>query len=101
MMMWMKCVKERSLKRPLSSSLGDTKLDASQPKRTSPGYTSHIKNMAKVEEILEALTQKHQDSYTPEQLHAWAHMIQMKKHTSYDTTPNKPFFSQKGCIYCC
>ena len=93
-MLWVKCVKERALKRLLSSSLGDS--DGPKTKRVSPGYTSHMKNMAEVEEILERLKQKHKDNYTPEQLHAWAHMIQMKKHSSYDTAPNKPFFGKKG-----
>ena len=52
--------------------------------------------MAEVEEILERLTQKHQENYTPEQLRAWAHMIQMKKHSSYDAAPLKPFFAKRG-----
>ena len=52
--------------------------------------------MDEVEEIVEKLSGKH-DSYTPEQLRAWAHMIHLKKHASYDAPPNKPFFrSKKG-----
>lgn len=96
-MLWVKCVKERPLKRPISSSGGSngTESDIPKTKRTSPGYMSHMKNMAEVEEILETLTQKHEDNYTPEQLRAWAHMIQMKKHSSYDTAPSKPFFGKK------
>ena len=38
-----------------------------------------MKNMAEVEEFLQKLNQKPQDNYTPEQMHAWAHMIQNKE----------------------
>ena len=93
----MKCVKERALKRAISS-LDGNESEIPKTKRASPGYTSHTKNMAEVEEILEKLTHKHQDNYTPEQLHAWAHMIQMKKHSSCDTVPSKPFFGKKGVL---
>ena len=30
--------------------------------------------------------------YTAEQIRAWAHMLQMKKHDSYEEAPKKPFF---------
>ena len=43
----------------------------------SPWYASHMKTMSEVDKIL---TQKCQENYTPEQLHAWAHMVQMKNH---------------------
>ena len=43
----------------------------------------HLDRMSEVEEIVEELQKKHQSKYSPEQLHAWAHMIQMKKHSSY------------------
>ena len=92
-MLWLKSEKLLSLKRTRSSGS-----DGSEPhiKRASPGYTSHMKSMAEVKEILEKLVQKHQENYTPEQLHAWAHMIQLKKHSSYDSAPKKPFFTKKG-----
>ena len=54
-----------------------------------------MKNMTEVDEILEKLKQKHAENYTPKQLLTWAHMIQMNKHESYDTAPNKPFFGSK------
>ena len=50
--------------------------------------------MNEVKEIVEKLSGNH-DSFTPEQLRAWAHMIHLKKHSSYDTPPNKPFFGSK------
>ena len=38
------------------------------------------------------LEEKHKGSYTPEQMCAWAHMIQLGEHSSYGTPPDKPFF---------
>ena len=92
-LMWIKC--ERAPKRLKPAGEGDESI-VPNPKRPSPGYSAHMKNMAEVEEILEELTKKHADTYTPEQLHAWAYMIQMKKHSSYDLAPSKPFFGKRG-----
>ena len=63
-------------------------------KQSRSRYDGHLKKMNEVEEIVEKLSGKH-DSFTPEQLRAWAHMIHLKKHTSYDIPPNKPFFRNK------
>ena len=52
-------------------------------------------NKCKIDEagdILQDLTNKHGNKYTPEQLHAWAEMLQMKSHTSREVPPSKPFF---------
>ena len=38
------------------------------------------------------LSDQHGDVYTTEQIRAWAHMLQMKKHDSYEEPPKKPFF---------
>jgi len=62
----------------------------SVPKHLS--YEGHIDKMAEVETIEEKLRKKHKDVYTEEQLRCWVHLIQMKKHTSYDEAPNKPFW---------
>ena len=50
--------------------------------------------MSEVESIIEKLEERHGSNggYTPEQIRFWAHMLQMKKYTSYDQPPNKPFF---------
>ena len=58
-------------------------------------YGAHLKKMEEVESILEQLEEKHAGKYTIEQLRAWAHMIQLKKHDSLDTPPKKPFFGAK------
>ena len=92
-MMWIKCERGVVSKRQRSSVANDEMAPKAKRAGCSPGYASHMKNMAEVEEILEKLTEKHQENYTPEQLHAWAHM---KKHSSYDAAPMKPFFAKKG-----
>ena len=51
--------------------------------------------MSEVQEIVHGLENKHDDSYTPEQLRAWGHMIQPKKHDSYEVPPSKRFFKTK------
>ena len=46
---------------------------------------------------MERLEEHHEgsDEFTAEQFRVWAHMIQIKKHDSYDNPPNKPFFRQR------
>lgn len=51
--------------------------------------------MSEVEKIVVFLTEKHSKDYTVEQIRAWAHMVQMDKHLSYDEPPEKPFFKKK------
>ena len=45
-----------------------------------------------VDEFFQKLKLKHKSEYSPEQLRAWAHLLQMEKHDSLDTPPDKPFF---------
>ena len=46
---------------------------------------------------MDELEERHGTSkkYSPEQFRAWAHMLQLKKHDSYDMPPNKPFFKSR------
>jgi len=46
--------------------------------------------------ICDELEERHSNSkkFSLEQLRAWAHIIQMKKHESYEAPPDKPFFNQ-------
>ena len=46
--------------------------------------------------ILGRLKEKHAVAYSEEKLRAWAHLIEMEKHSSYDEPPNTPFFAGKG-----
>lgn len=56
-------------------------------------YDKYLDKMTDVEMIEEELVEKHLNGeYSKEQLRSWAHLIQMKKHTSYNTPPNKRFW---------
>ena len=57
-------------------------------------YTPQQAKMNELEEIVDRLTESHSKSFTVEQIRVWAHMLQMKKHDSYDAPPKKPFFKQ-------
>ena len=63
---------------------------ASAPKASR--YDTHVDKMAEVTAIEDKLQEKHSGMYTDQQLRSWAHLIQMKKHSSYDEPPDKPFF---------
>ena len=49
-----------------------------------------------MEAIVNELSERHGNTYTVEQTRAWAHMLQMKKHDSYEEPPQKPFFKQQS-----
>lgn len=38
----------------------------------------------------------HEGKYSPEQLRAWSHLLEMGKHDSYEQPPDKPFFRGKS-----
>ena len=40
--------------------------------------------MEEADEILEKRKQKHTGTFSEEKMRTWAHLIQMKKHASYD-----------------
>ena len=69
--------------------------DETQPRRSN--YQNHVSKMAEVDSIVEELEKKHTGKYSPEQIRAWAHMLQLKKHGSYESPPDKPFFRSKSC----
>lgn len=54
--------------------------------------------MNELEEIVEDLSKRHEKLFTVEQIRAWAHLLQMKKHDSYEHPPNKPFFKQTTAV---
>lgn len=53
------------------------------------------KLMMEVQEIMEKLRQKHGSKYETEKFSAWAHMIQMGKHESYEVVPERAYFGRK------
>ena len=63
----------------------------SKAPRVSP-YDSQRNKSTEVREILKELQDKHEAKYSTEQLHTWANLVQMKKHSSLDDPPNYPFF---------
>ena len=89
--LWMKCCWQHQRKRALSPS--HTSSNA-LPKSKCSNYDLHLQKMSEVEVIMDKLKEIHEDVYSPEQVRAWAHMIQMNRHQSYDIPPDKPFFSE-------
>ena len=57
---------------------------------------SITKTLSEVEAAVKLLKDMHGDTYPVEKLNAWAHLINIGKHDSYDEPPNYPFF--KGNI---
>ena len=56
-------------------------------------FDKYLDKMTEVEMIEEELKEKHSNGqYTDEQIRSWAHLIQMKKHSSYDSPPNERFW---------
>ena len=50
------------------------------------------RKIQQVEDIVAKLKEKHGNSFKVEQLKAWAHLIQIGKHSSHDTPPDLPYF---------
>ena len=63
---------------------------------TNSKYNMQVQKMNELEEIVEELSKQHGDEFTVEQIWAWAHLLQMKKHDSYDSPPQKPFFKRNS-----
>ena len=81
-----------SRKRPRSSSSSEAST-ARKSSRSSTSYETHQNNkVAKTNEILTKLEEKHAEKHSIEQLRTWANLIQLKKHSSLDIPPDYPFF---------
>ena len=48
-----------------------------------------------VKEVVEKLKEKHGSKFIIEKFNAWAHMIDLGKHSSYDEPPDLPYFGRK------
>ena len=57
---------------------------------------SSAQKLQEVEKIVEELKEKHAASYNIKKLNAWAHLLHMGKHDSYETPPNLPYFGKGG-----
>ncbi len=86
--LWMKIITRTKRKRDSSNN----RESSPKPKRSS--YDSHLNKVSEVEEIVEKLQKKHENKHTSEQYRAWAHMLQMQKHTLCDNPPDKPSFGK-------
>jgi hypothetical protein len=64
--------------------------ESKRPRTTK--YDGYVKKLAKVDEIFKELDEKHQGKFSPEQLNAWAHLVQTAKHASLDIPPDMPIF---------
>ena len=78
--------------RPRSDDSSDDKV------KKKSRYEGHVDKMAEVDEIHDILREKHETEYTDEQLRSWAHLIQMKKHSSLEKAPDKPFWQHSKKI---
>ena len=76
----------KSKKRPRSPGGGEP------TKRATHQSDAHKEKMEKVDQILEKLKSKH-CSFSEEKQRAWAHLIQMQKHSSYDP-PDMPYLKK-------
>ena len=84
-------------KAPRVSERDDSRDTVTKAKPSRSKYeSSYLSKLTEVEKNLDKLQEKHEASgkYSIEQLRAWAHMLNMKKHESYDDPPDKPFFRQ-------
>ena len=87
--------------RRLFSTLLDEILDtplSSVPKRSKydKQVDKQVDKLREVDEIEDKIRSKNEGKYTEEQIRMWAHLIHMKKHTSYDEPPNKRFWKPKS-----
>ena len=62
-------------------------------KASRSNYDTQAQRTAEIDEICEKLVKKHGEKYTKEQTRAWAVLIQMGRHDSYDSPPDKHFFT--------
>ena len=77
-----------SRKRPLSPSNSDS--NSTGTKRNASSQKLH-----EVEKIVKELQEKHASHYSIEKLNAWAHLLHIGKHDSYETPPNLPYFGKQ------
>ena len=62
------------------------------PAKAKAKCQSCANKISEVEAIVKQLQEKHDSQYTVEQFNAWAHLLHMGKHGSYDSPPDLPYF---------
>ena len=83
----------RKCPRPTANN-GDSDDEVTKPSKKKGEKIA--KNIAEVGEILKKLQDEHRSLYSIEKLNAWAHMIDIGKHDSYETPPDLPYFRGKA-----
>ena len=86
-LLYMKHTRKRPRAAEVSESTGPGR------KASRSNYDTQAQKMADIDEICDKLVMKHGEKYTKEQTRAWAVLIQMGRHDSYDSPPNKHFFT--------
>ena len=90
-LLWCNASDQASRKRAHSPDAEEESEGRKQAK--SSRYEKFTDKMTEVEAIEAELRDRHADGiYSEFQLRSWAHLIQMKKHSSYDNPPDKPFW---------
>ena len=78
-------------------SLSDPVVPPAKTPRGSPAVSRSkhdqcAMKVQEVEKIVKKLKEKHESKFSVEKLNAWAHMIHLEKHSSYETPPELPYF---------
>ena len=80
-------------------SLSDSEVPPAKAPRGNPAaavsrskHDQCAMKVQEVEKIVQRLKEKHESNFSIEKLHAWAHMIHLNKHSSYETPPELPYF---------
>ena len=71
----------------------EDKENSQKTQASMPPKSKTSKKMQEVNDIIANLKEKHGSHFSIEMLSTWAHMIHMKKHSSFDTAPNFPYFN--------
>ena len=58
----------------------------------------NAKTLDEVDTVYHKLADKHSGKFDADRLRMWAHLINMGKHSSFDTPPDYPFFREKDKI---
>ena len=84
---------KQTCKRSHSASHSDAEDDTLKPSKSKRDGIA--KKISQVKEVVQKLKEKHGSLYSIEKLNAWAHMIDIGKHDSYETPPDLPYFRGK------
>ena len=86
--------KTTSKPKPVDANTGGTESGEDGCGTSSRGNKKSViaAKITEVEKILKKLQDTHGNKYSIEQLNAWAHMLHVEKHTSYDCPPDLPYF---------